>query len=302
MGASLAAGTGRRPVTILPASTFATRSPRPPRYTSSMLDKHLVPNLAAGAVALAGLALPAPAGPVVLSTGLFALSGALTNWLAVHMLFERVPGLYGSGVIALRFEELKAGLLGLVQEELFGEDKMERLFAASVASTAAVPAGGGPDGAGGAAPGAQAHGGSTEDGGALGSLLGSIDLDAAFDQLVATVRESSFGNMLQMVGGEAALEPLRGPFERRMRGFLADAARSPRVREALARQLSSEANRERFRARLESVLRARLDELTPETVKRLMHRLIRRHLGWLVVWGAVFGGAIGLVAGLLRLV
>ena len=255
-----------------------------------MLDKHLAPNLAAGAVALAGLALPAPAGPVVLSTGLFALSGALTNWLAVHMLFERVPGLYGSGVIALRFEDFKAGILRLVREELFGADKVERLFAASSAALTGGPAGtaSGEAPADGPAP-------------ALGSLLGSIDLDAAFDQLVATVRESSFGNLLQMVGGEAALEPLRAPFERRMRGFLADAARSPRVQEALSRQLSSEANRERFRARLEAVLRARLDELTPETVRDLMRRLIRDHLGWLVVWGGVFGGAIGLVAGLLRL-
>ena len=256
------------------------------------LDKHLAPNLAAAALVLAGLALPPPAGPVVLSTGLFALSGALTNWLAVHMLFERVPGLYGSGVITLRFEEFKAGILKLVREELFGPDKIERLFAA--------PAAGGADGADGAGATETGAAGPVSDAG-LGSLLESVDLDAAFDQLVATVRESSFGNMLQMVGGDAALEPLRGPFERRMRGFLADAARSPKVQEALRRQLSSEANRERFRTRLESVLRARLDELTPEMVRDLMQRLIRGHLGWLVVWGGVFGGAIGLVAGLLRL-
>ena len=253
------------------------------------IDKNLAPNLVAAALVLLGLALAPPAGPVILSTGLFALSGALTNWLAVHMLFERVPGLYGSGVITLRFEEFKAGILKLVREELFGEDKIERLFAAEVAAPTAPP-GAGPD----AQPAVQ-----SVDAG-LGSLLESVDLDAAFDQLVATVRESSFGNMLQMVGGDAALEPLRGPFERRMRGFLADAARSPRVQEALRRQLSSEANRARFRARLESVLQARLEELTPEMVRDLMQRLIRGHLGWLVVWGGVFGGAIGLVAGLLR--
>ena len=271
------------------------------------IDKHLAPNLVAAALVLLGLALAPPAGPVILSTGLFALSGALTNWLAVHMLFERVPGLYGSGVITLRFEEFKAGILKLVREELFGEDKIERLFATEVATPAAAStaesganpatAGATPSSPGGTGAGPVA--GSADAG--LGSLLESVDLDAAFDQLVATVRESSFGNMLQMVGGESALEPLRGPFERRMRAFLADAARSPKVQEALRRQLSSEANRARFRARLESVLQARLDELTPEMVRDLMQRLIRGHLGWLVVWGGVFGGAIGLVAGLLRL-
>ena len=281
---------------------------------SVRIDKHLAPNLVAAVLVLLGLALAPPAGPVILSTGLFALSGALTNWLAVHMLFERVPGLYGSGVITLRFEEFKAGILKLVREELFGEDKIERLFAASASAPSAAPGAPGPAPASGtpgeatvparttpdAPPGGAAAPDAAPDPG-LGSLLESVDLDAAFDQLVATVRESSFGNMLQMVGGDAALEPLRGPFERRMRGFLADAARSPRVQEALRRQLSSEANRARFRARLESVLQARLDELTPEMVRDLMQRLIRGHLGWLVVWGGVFGGAIGLVAGLLRL-
>ena len=42
--------------------------------------------------------------------GLFALSGGLTNWLAIHMLFERIPFLYGSGVIPERFEDFKQGI------------------------------------------------------------------------------------------------------------------------------------------------------------------------------------------------
>ena len=58
-----------------------------------MLDKHLTPNLLALLLVLLSFALPAPWSEVTLSVGLFALSGALTNWLAVHMLFERVPGL-----------------------------------------------------------------------------------------------------------------------------------------------------------------------------------------------------------------
>ena len=40
----------------------------------------------------------------VLMTGVFALSGSITNWIAIHMLFDKVPFLYGSGVILDRFE------------------------------------------------------------------------------------------------------------------------------------------------------------------------------------------------------
>ena len=45
---------------------------------------------------------------LLLFTGLFALSGAVTNQLAIHMLFEKVPLLYGSGVIEKNFTAFKA--------------------------------------------------------------------------------------------------------------------------------------------------------------------------------------------------
>ena len=33
---------------------------------------------------------------IIYLTGLFALSGGITNWLAIHMLFEKIPFFYGS--------------------------------------------------------------------------------------------------------------------------------------------------------------------------------------------------------------
>ena len=48
------------------------------------------------------------------SVGFFALSGAITNWLAIHMLFEKVPYLRGSGVIPERFEEFKGAIKTLM--------------------------------------------------------------------------------------------------------------------------------------------------------------------------------------------
>lgn len=245
-----------------------------------MQNKTLLPNLIALVIAVVGWFLDGTVGSIVFTTGLFALSGALTNWLAVHMLFERVPGLYGSGVIALRFEDLKRGIVDLVREELFGEDKIERLFEAAAHRQTE----------------AQSDGEEDTHGIDVSALADGIDVDAAFDQLLETVEQSSFGNLLNMVGGVAALEPLREPFGKRLKHFLAEASRSPKIREAITRQLTSESNRERFKQRLEHVLEARLDELTPEMVRDLMSRLIRRHLGWLVVWGGVFGGLIGLLA------
>ena len=258
-----------------------------------MFDKHLTPNLIALLLILISLALPEPVRGVVLSIGLFALSGALTNWLAVHMLFEKVPGLYGSGVVTLHFEDFKAGILRMVHEELFSKDNVDRLLSGNT-----------PDTQGKQADPSQSGNTSTSslsDSVDLEPMLNAIDLDSAFDQLVATIVESSFGSMLAMVGGESALQPLREPFKERMQRFLSDAAKSPRIQAAIGEQLSKAASSDRFVGKLDRLLRARLDEMTPDMVKNIMQRMIKEHLGWLVVWGGVFGGLIGLVAGLLRL-
>lgn len=249
-----------------------------------MLNKNTLPNLLALALILVSYTLPEPLQALMLTTGLFALSGALTNWLAVHMLFERIPGLYGSGVITLHFEDFKSAILRMVHEELLAKDSVERLLTSKPDSS--TPSGD------------SVSGGSIADTIDIEPMLNSIDLDAAYDQLVATIVESSFGSMLAMVGGEAALQPLREPFKSKMQQFLTDAAQSPRIKSLINEQISNAASSDQFIEKLDRLLRARLDELTPDMVKEIMQRMIRNHLGWLVVWGGVFGGLIGLLAGL----
>ena len=39
------------------------------------------------------------------------------------MLFEKVPGLYGSGVVPSRFEEFKEGIAHLMMKQFFTEEK-----------------------------------------------------------------------------------------------------------------------------------------------------------------------------------
>ena len=60
--------------------------------------------------------------------GLFALSGAVTNWIAIHMLFEKVPMLYGSGVIQIKFKEFKNAIYTLFMEEFFTEKNFSKFF------------------------------------------------------------------------------------------------------------------------------------------------------------------------------
>jgi len=58
-------------------------------------------------------------GPWIMAAGVFGFAGGITNWLAVKMLFDRVPGLYGSGVVSARFRLHEAGVgLDVVDQPL----------------------------------------------------------------------------------------------------------------------------------------------------------------------------------------
>ncbi len=233
--------------------------------------RSFVTNLITVLVMAAGFFIPGVAGEAILSIGLFAFSGAITNWLAVHMLFEKVPGLYGSGVIPTRFEEFKSGIHQLMKQQFFNRENLERFLGQAAAS-------------GGA--------GSVD----WGAILDDVDLDPAFDSLKEAVRESPFGGMLNMFGGESALEPLRVPFARRMKSSIQKIAASEAFQKSLRHHMKGQFSVDAILEQVDVVIHERLNELTPTMVKDIIQDMIRQHLGWLVVWGGVFGGLVGLAA------
>lgn len=236
------------------------------------MNKSVATNLIAFGILLAGIFSPVY-GEVLVSVGLFALSGALTNWLAVHMLFERVPLLYGSGVIPNRFVEFKSAIKQLIMSQFFHQQNIKRFIA------------------------------DEED--TVGQWLEAekvvefIDYDRLFKKLVDAIMESSFGSMLGMFGGESALEKLREPFIKKIKSTLVEMVSSRGFKKALASSINSDKLSEDMSQRIEAIVDQRLDELTPQMVKQIVQQMIKTHLGWLVVWGGVFGGLIGLVVGLI---
>ena len=82
------------------------------------MNKSLTTNLVTLLITIYGTFSPYYSAEIFMA-GLFGLSGGLTNWLAIHMLFEKVPLLFGSGVIPLRFKEFKEGIKNLIMHEFF---------------------------------------------------------------------------------------------------------------------------------------------------------------------------------------
>ncbi|MDY6983006.1 MAG: DUF445 domain-containing protein [Pseudomonadota bacterium] len=233
------------------------------KLSAPLLDKSLLTNLLAALAAGIGFLLPGLAGELVRSSGLYALSGAFTNWMAIYMLFDKVPGFYGSGVIPLRFEEFKGGIRELVMQQFFSEANVHQFFSRGGEGASAVRS-------------------------LLDDVVAKVDFDRAFNALVDVIMQSSFASMLSMVGGAKVLDRLRDPFVERMRGFLRDIEDDEEFVTYLG-----EHSTQMLLGKVESIVDRRLEELTPQLVKEIIQQMIRKHLGWLVVWGGVVGALMG---------
>lgn len=235
------------------------------------MNKSLLTNLLSLVLMAAGWLF---ALPWLWAIGLFAFSGAVTNWLAIHMLFEKVPLLYGSGVIPARFSEFKQGIYDLIMGQFFSKENLQRLLAEQHEQDAVSLK--------------------------LAPVIQAIDLSPAFDALLETVQKSSLGGMLAMFGGAQMLVPLKEPFIENLSRSLIELADSPEVQQQLKNQLHQGDTIDLLQPKIAAVVEGRLAELTPEMVKDIVQQMIRQHLGWLVVWGGVFGGLIGLLSSFIQ--
>jgi uncharacterized membrane protein YheB (UPF0754 family) len=200
---------------------------------------------------------------VIFMIGVFALSGGVTNWLAIHMLFEKVPLIYGSGVVPNRFEEFKTAIKSLIIEQFFTREHIKTILGENTSK-------------------------------AEQNIADMLDFDKVFAGLTEAIANSQLGSMLSMIGGKDALEPLREPIILKLKDIISD------LTSEQANNLDINDFTNTLIQNINEVIDNRLDELTPEKVKQIVEDMIKKHLSWLVVWGCIFGGIIGLAVGLLE--
>lgn len=217
-------------------------------------------------VSLIGIGLSAtpPIANPILFTGLFAFSGAITNQVAIYMLFNKVPLLYGSGVIEENFENFKLSIKEMMMKQFFNKEQLTAFFENEEKNINLAP------------------------------LVEKADFSPAFNALKQSVMESKLGDMLNLFGGEKALDTLEEPFVKKLQSAVVSIVSSQTFKKQIDHHLSSSSLNDDILKTVEELITKRLNELTPNMVNELVHELIHTHLGWLVVWGGVFGGLIGL--------
>jgi|TARA_B100000787_G_scaffold168908_1_gene158697 uncharacterized membrane protein YheB (UPF0754 family) len=221
------------------------------------MNKSVITNLVAILIILIGFSVKDNYS-FILMTGIFAFSGSITNWLAVHMLFEKIPFLYGSGVILDRFQDIKVGIKNLILEELFSAEQINKFLLENKDDLSE-------------------------------KFIDKIDFDRIFQGLVEAIEGSQLGGMLAMVGGRKALEPLKDPIIVKLKIIIGE------IISENSGDNTDEQSSKSLIIKIETVLDARLADLTPKDIKRIIQKMIRDHLGWLVVWGGFFGGLLGLL-------
>ena len=191
---------------------------------------------------------------VLVMTGLFALSGSIPNSLAIHMLFEKIPFFYGSGIIPLNFERIKIDLKTVIIDHFFSENQIDVFLDENLLRTEE-------------------------------NIKQTLDSEKVFQSLVDAIEESSLGNMLSMLGGRKALDPLREPIKTKLNSVVDEFFQKENKNKV--------ADPKHLKNSIEKLIEGRLNELKPDEVKKIIKDMIDKHLGWLVVWGGVFGGFIG---------
>ncbi|PIE89285.1 MAG: DUF445 domain-containing protein [Acidobacteria bacterium] len=213
--------------------------------------------------------VPEPYRKHVLTTGLFGFSGAITNWIAVHMLFERVPGLYGSGIIPLKFESFKRSIYSMMMTQFFSENHIDKFLEQSSDHHIDIM-----------------------------PIIDNLDFDEIFNGFVEVIEESKLGGMLAMFGGTKILDNFRAPFHKVLRIKLIKIVERDSFQEVILNVMKEKLS-DNWQKRISDLVQRRLEELTPQTVKEIVQKMIRSHLGWLVIWGGVFGCLIGLITSFL---
>ena len=222
------------------------------------MNKSILTNIVALLITLIGILNPFE-NSLLLMIGLFSLSGGITNWIAIHMLFEQVPFVYGSGIIPKNFLIFKQAIKDLVIKEFFSRNNVE-VFTSKISEEAII------------------------------SISKNINYNNIFEGLTESIEGSQLGGMLSMVGGKKALEPLRKPIIIKLETLFKS------IIENEKRANFGDEIVDNVYVRIEKLIDDRLNELSPQDVKKIIQNLIDKHLGWLVIWGGVFGGFIGIIS------
>ena len=212
-----------------------------------------------------------PYSQLILYTGLFAISGSITNELAIYMIFNKIPYLYGSGIIEKNFEKFKSSIRKMVMTQFFNKDKLDLFFEVELDNIDFKP------------------------------IVKKANFSKIVDSIYDEVKSSTVGGALCYIGGDSVLKNFKKPLEKKLKKTIYSIVTSDAFKDQVNEYIEEATLSEDLIEKVEKLVDDRLDDLSPLMIKELIENLIKTHLSWLVVWGGVFGGLFGFISTLITL-
>mmetsp|Transcript_25495 Transcript_25495/g.33311 ORF Transcript_25495/g.33311 Transcript_25495/m.33311 type:complete len:328 (+) Transcript_25495:184-1167(+) len=210
-------------------------------------------------------------GKYILSIGLFGFAGGITNWLAIKMLFEKIPFLYGSGVIPRQFKEIRETIKEAIMGTFFDKAYLEHYLSTRSAELLEK----------------------ADIGSQIKHAINTESFDRSLLQELESVSQTPDGELLRRIaplfGGIHNLLPHIKPVILAMTDDLVCTLTKDF-------DLTTMVSFETVQTEVDLLMTEKLELLTPDIVKALLEQVIRDHLGWLVVWGNIFGAVIGVIS------
>ncbi|XP_063692530.1 uncharacterized protein LOC134824551 isoform X2 [Bolinopsis microptera] len=215
------------------------------------------------------------AGKYLLSIGLFAFSGGFTNWIAIQMLFYKIPLIYGSGVLRRRYKAIRCAMKDMILGTFFQPEFLNKYIPQKLREAAAE---------------ADVE---NKINLFLNTETGQKIIEDKIDQISASPEGQLVESMDINVG---TFKPLIKPV---IVSFLSDLG--PSVLNHLIEPDNGALNLDKLRDELNRYMCERMLEVTPQMIQDIMYTVVLQYLGWLIVWGCVFGGVMGVICQAIKL-
>ena len=206
-------------------------------------------------------------GPYLVSFGVFALAGGVTHWLAIKMLFDRIPLLYGSGIILRNFREIRTSVKDALMSAFFDEASLQQYLKSKISHFLS--------------------GANLDE--RIKGFLNNPAFESIIDRKLDTLSQRPEGLVVAMMGVSVdQLKPMIKPF---IMGLSND----------IAPLFSRMIDPDQFldlsfvRMELDGLMNDKLKDMDAKRVRNILKSIMKDHLGWLIVWGNLLGGIIGVV-------
>lgn len=198
--------------------------------------------------------------------GLFGFSGGMTNWLAIRMMFDKVPFLIGSGILLKHFIEIRENVKKTTMDTYFDaghitsyvQQKTEMILSALQLEES------------------------------IRDIIRSPEVQQLIEEKIDDMYETPEGMVLGMMVNKSKMKTSIMPSIENIGGDIV-----PLVSQMI--RSSEHLTEDNLREKIDEMITSKLVEMEPGLVIGVVKDMVETELGWVIIWGNIFGGLLGII-------